>query len=409
MKNYINRHIEARISKTLKAYPSVLITGPRQVGKSTLLKKCFPDIEYINLDDNVVLMALKQDTKGFLELQGTPLIIDEVQRAPEIFVSLKYQIDNGRTSGMYILTGSQRYQLMQGISDSLAGRISIIELLGFSNREINNESFTLPFIPTLEYLKQRKNSAVILPIAEVWKRIHRGSMPELYSNEYIEWNQFYADYFTTYIERDVRQLSSFGDGLTFYAFITAVAARAGELLNITTLARDVGIDERTAKRWLSILEASGIIFLLRSFSLNINKRMIKTPKVYFTDTGLICYLCRWLTADQLVNGAMAGAIYENYVISEILKSYLNTAEPSDMYFYRDTNGREIDLLIYKNNTLHPIEIKKTSSPNLKDIKHFSVLEGMNGINIGEGGVICNHDKLLPLQDGKYRIIPISYI
>ena len=406
---YIRRHVEEIINKLFQAYPVIIITGPRQVGKSTLLKKYFSDINYITMDDLADCEAVKRDSKDFLELQGTPLILDEVQLVPEIFPTLKLISDSDRHNGMYILTSSQRYQLMQNISESLAGRIGIIEMLGLSNRELANINFEEPFLPTLDYLKKRKKAGIEnISVTELWNRIHKGSMPEIYSNDNLPWKNFYSDYVRTYIERDVRQLANVGDAIAFNSFITALAARTGELLNINSLANDVGIDNRTAKRWLSILEASGIIYILRPFSTNINKRVVKTPKIYFTDTGLVCYLCRWLTPDNLRLGAMSGAIYETYVISEIIKSYYNKADIPDLFFYRDASGKEIDLLIYQNNCLYPIEIKKTSSPNLKDIKHFSVLQEFKDIEIGDGGVICNHDKLLPLQNN-FRVIPINYI
>ena len=405
---YIARHIEKTIEKSFAAFPAVLITGPRQVGKSTLLINRFKNIPNVTLDSPLQLLSLRQDPVEFFKLHGSPLIIDEVQRAPECFSVLKYMIDSDRRAGMYILTSSQKYALMKGVSESLAGRIGIIDMLGLSDREIYEDPFDRPFLPTSDYLLERRPK-MAPSIQNLWERIHRGSMPELYSNENMDWEQYYAAYVDTYIERDVKQLGSVGDTLAFTQFMTALASRTGELLNAASLARDVGVDSKTVKRWLSILQASNIIYLLQPFSLNINKRIIKTPKVYFTDTGLVCYLCRWLTPQTLANGAMAGSIYETFIVSEILKSYYNAGKEPDLYFFRNTDGQEVDLLFYRDGKLYPIEIKKTSSPNVKDAKHFGTLSTFfPSLEVSEGGIICNAEDLLPLGQN-LKIIPFRFI
>ena len=405
---YIARHIEKTIEKSFSAFPAVLITGPRQVGKSTLLLNRFKNIPNVTLDNPLQLLSLRQDPVEFFKLHGSPLIIDEVQRAPECFSVLKYMIDSDRRAGMYILTGSQKYALMKGVSESLAGRIGIIDMLGLSDREIYEDPFDRPFLPTSDYLLARRPKTAP-SIQNLWERIHRGSMPELYSNKNMDWEQYYAAYVDRYIERDVKQLGAVGDTLAFMQFMTALASRTGELLNAASLARDVGVDGKTVKRWLSILQASNIIYLLQPFSLNINKRVIKTPKVYFTDTGLVCYLCRWLTPETLANGAMAGSIYETFIVSEILKSYYNAGKQPDLYFFRNTDGQEVDLLFYRDGKLYPIEIKKTSSPNVKDAKHFGTLSTFfPTLEVSEGGIICNAEELLPLGQ-KLKILPSRFI
>lgn len=405
---YIARHIEKTIEKSFAAFPAVLITGPRQVGKSTLLLNRFKNIPNVTLDNPLQLLSLRQDSVEFFKLHGSPLILDEVQRAPECFSVLKYMIDSDRRAGMYILTGSQKYALMKGVSESLAGRIGIIDMLGLSDREIYEDPFDRPFLPTSDYLLERRPK-MAPSIQNLWERIHRGSMPELYSNKNMDWEQYYAAYVDTYIERDVKQLGSVGDTLAFTQFMTALASRTGELLNAASLARDVGVDSKTVKRWLSILQASNIICLLQPFYLNINKRIIKTPKVYFTDTGLVCYLCRWLTPETLANGAMAGSIYETFIVSEILKSYYNAGKEPDLYFFRNTDGQEVDLLFYRDGKLYPIEIKKTSSPNVKDAKHFGTLSTFfPSLEVSEGGIICNAEDLLPLGQN-LKIIPFRFI
>lgn len=405
---YISRHIETTIEKMFSAFPSVLVTGPRQVGKSTLLFNKFAGMKYVSLDDPLQLLALKQDPIGYFKLRGTPLIVDEVQRAPECFAVFKHMIDRDRRAGMYLLTGSQRFELMKGVSESLAGRIGVVNMLGLSDREIYGDPFREPFLPTESYLLGR-NSAIPCDLTELWKRIHRGSMPELYSNDRMEWERYYAAYVDTYIERDVKQLSAVGDTLVFARFMVVLASRTGELLNEAALAREVGVDNKTIKSWLSILQASGVIYLLRPFSLNIGKRVVKAPKLYFTDTGLVAYLCRWFTPETLANGAMSGAVYETFIVSEVIKSYLNAGKEPDIYYFRNTDGQEVDLLFYRDGTLYPAEIKKTSSPNIKDVKHFKALaSSFPAVKIGEGGVICNADDLLPLGDG-VKIIPFTYI
>ena len=272
---YIKRHIEKTLREYNESFPVVLVTGSRQVGKSTMLKESFGDVEYVTLDDRVVHNALHQDPQGFLMVKGTPLIIDEIQREQASFVDIKYLVDKNRHPGMYILTGSQRYELMEKVSESLAGRIGVLNMLPLSVREAQGDSFDAPFIPTGEYLNRRKSTQAI-SVKDIWKMIHRGFMPELVVNRKMQWEAYYAAYVDTYIERDVRALTQVGDMLTFVRFMTALAARTGELLNMHDVAKDVGIDDKTVKRWISILEASGIIYMLKPFSLNVNKRVVKT-------------------------------------------------------------------------------------------------------------------------------------
>ena len=405
---YIKRHIKKTIDEYLSEFSAVLLTGPRQIGKSTILVNSYPEIPYQTLDDMFVFQQMHEDSKGYIKSLGNPVIFDEIQRAPNSFLDFKYLIDENKKPGMYILTGSQKFELMKGISESLAGRVGILNMLGLSNREIYKDEFSKPFIPTTEYFNNR-SPKFTLDNVELWKRIHRGSMPELYSNKNINWERYFSSYIQTYVNRDINELAQVGNKLAFSQFLTALASRTGELLNLASLANDVGIDQRTAKSWLSILEATNMIILLQPFSFNVTKRVVKTPKVYFTDTGLVCYLCRWLTPDTAERGAMAGALYETFVINEIIKSYYNSGKDLDMYFYRDSNGSEVDLLFYQNGTIYPIEIKKTSSPNIKDIKHFKTLNNaFNNIKIGEGGVICNYEKLAFLSENN-KVIPISYI
>lgn len=405
---YIKRHIEKVVKASEKTYPVVLITGPRQVGKSTMLKNLYPSVNYETLDSPFLLQTIKNDSIGFLKLQGVPCILDEIQKAPDLFASIKYLVDRNRQDGMYFLTGSQKFQLMKGVSESLAGRVSIINMLGLSMREINGDEFDQPFLPTKEYLFAR-NAKASVDIKELWNKIHRGGMPRLYENTDVNWERYFSDYLNTYLERDIHQLEQVGDTLSFLQFMTTLAARTGELLNMDSIAKEIGVSAPTVKRWLAVLQKSNIIYLLQPFSLNVGKRIVKSPKVYFTDTGLACYLCKWTTPDSLYSGAMSGQMYETFVVSEIIKSYYNAGLEPNIYFFRSSNGQEVDLLFYQNGVLYPIEIKKSTNPNIKDIKYFNALpDYFPTVKVGEGGVVCSCDKLYSLGE-KNKIIPVSYI
>ena len=307
------------------------------------------------------------------------------------------------------MCGSQQFKMMKGVSESLAGRIGLLTLLGLSLREMNDTAFDRPFIPTDDYFSERKEQLKAIEYDNVWETIHRGSMPELYENPDFDWRMFYGAYVRTYIERDVRELSDIGDTVKFTKFMVAAAASTGQLLNLASLARDAGISQPTAERWLSILVASNIVYLLSPYSNNITKRAIKTPKLYFLDTGLAAYLTKWNTPDVLKSGAMAGAFFESFVISEIIKSYYNKGilEPP-LYFYRDKDMNEIDLIIEENGTLYPLEMKKHADPTKKDINAFSLLDKIPNIQRGQGGVICLYDRLMTLK-GEDKIIPVSYL
>lgn len=406
---YIKRHMSKVLERAANDYPSVLVTGARQVGKSTLLENTFKNVPCISLDDFTVISKLKADPMYLVRENTPPIIFDEVQYAPIMFRSIKLQIDKDHKNGMYFMTGSQAFALMKGVSESLAGRVGIFDLLGLSNREISGEDFDKPFLPTEEYFKERKPKIEKVDLTKMWKRIQRGSMPELIVNEKKDWNNFYRDYFRAYIERDVRALEQVGDEIAFANFVTALAARTGELLNMASISKDIGISQPTIKKWISILRASNIITLLQPFSLNAKTRIVKTPKIYFNDTGLVCFLCGWNTPESTKNGAQSGNIFETFVVGEIMKSYLNAGKDTrNIYYYRD-NHSEIDLLFWENGTLYPIEIKKTSSPNPKDIKHFAILQNAFPTQkIGTGGLICNYDKLINYGEGN-KIIPVNYI
>lgn len=402
---YIKRHIENAVLERAKMKGAVVVTGARQVGKTTLIENLKPDITRITFDDLPTRRRALEEPSVFFELNPPPVFIDEVQYAPVIFHYIKILLDKSRNKGDFFLTGSQSFELMQNVTESLAGRAGILELLGLSLREINKETWSKPFLPTLEYLKERKNTKPLLSVSKVWEIIQRGCMPELVANPDFKWQEFYADYTKTYIERDVRKLTQVADEDSFFKFMTVCAAMTGQMLNLASLAKDVGVSEPTAKRWLSVLKTSGIVYLLKPYSNNAIKRAVKTPKLHFLDSGLAAYLTRWLTPETLSYGAMSGHFFESFVVSEILKSYLNAGLEADLYFLRDGHQKEIDLLIHENNTLYPIEIKTTAEPKPSDIKHFSMLEDIKNVNIGEGGVICLARDILPLKDRNY-VIPL---
>ena len=406
---YIIRHAEKTVETLSKMFGAVLVAGPRQVGKTTMLERITNGFNKSTLDDPIVRAAAEGQSGTFFKDNPPPVFVDEIQKAPALFEKIKLYLDRDKKKGQFYLCGSQQFKMMKGVSESLAGRIGLVTLLGFSMRERYGVAFDEPFIPTEEYFFARRTETARIGYDDVWNMIQRGSMPELADNPDFDWKLFYSAYVSTYIERDVRELSEIGDTVKFMNFMIAAAASVGQLLNLASLARDVGISAPTAERWLSILVASNIIYLLPPHSNNITKRVVKTPKLYFLDTGLAAYLTRWTTPDVLKNGAMAGAFFENFVLSEIIKSYYNRGitEPP-LYFYRDKDMREIDLLIADNGTLYPIEIKKHADPHKKDIAAFQILDSVPDMKRGTGGVICLYDELISLSETD-KVIPVTYL
>lgn len=406
---YTKRHAEKTVQELARMFGAVLVAGPRQVGKTTMLQKITSNIGYVTLDDPILRASAEEESGTFFKDNPPPVFVDEIQKAPVLFEQIKLYLDRERQKGQFFMCGSQQFKMMKGVSESLAGRIGLVTLLGFSLREAYGIECDTPFIPTEEYFSERRGQLADISYDDVWNRIHRGSMPELYDNPDFNWQMFYGAYVRTYIERDVRELSEIGDTVKFTKFMVAAAASTGQLLNLSSLARDVGISQPTAERWLSILVASNIVYLLQPYSNNITKRAIKTPKLYFLDTGLAAYLTKWNTPEVLKSGAMAGAFFESFVVSEIIKSYYNKGvlEPP-LYFYRDRDMNEIDLLIEENGTLHPIEMKKHADPQKRDVQAFAVLDRMPGIERGSGGVVCLYDRLITWQ-GTDRVIPINYL
>ena len=406
---YIQRHAEKTASKLAEMFGAILIAGPRQVGKTTMLEKLTDGITYVSLDDPIIKASAEEESGTFFKDNPPPVFVDEIQKAPALFNKIKLLLDRSHKKGQFFMCGSQQFKMMKGVSESLAGRIGLCTLLGFSLREAHAVECSLPFIPTEEYFSARKQNLADITYDEVWNTVQRGLMPELFINPNYSWQLYYSAYVRTYIERDVRELSEIGDTVKFTNFMIAAAASTGKLVNVASLARDVGISAPTAERWLSILVASNIVYLLQPYSNNVMKRAIKTPKLYFLDTGLAAYLTRWNSPEVLKTGAMAGAFFESFVISEIIKSYYNAGiSDPPIYFYRDKDMNEIDLLIENNGTLYPIEIKKHADPQKSDAKAFKLIDSIPNVQKGQGGIVCLYDNLVTLTEG-VKVIPIKYL
>lgn len=404
------RTLQKTIDAISTAFPILLLTGPRQVGKTTLLELSAKEKRtYVTLDDMDARMLAKNDPALFLQNYSLPITIDEVQYAPELMSYIKIIVDKEKKNGLFWLTGSQKFHLMKGITESLAGRVAVLDLLGLSGAEIEGRGENaFPFLPTNDWLEKTKphiNSNISMP--DIYKRIWLGSFPRIYENGESIRDIFYRSYIQTYIQRDVMDILKISNEMDFMRFLTAIAARTGQMLNYADLSRDVGVDNKTIKSWISVLETSGIVYLLKPYHNNLSKRFIKSPRLYFLDTGLCTYLAKWPDSISLANGAMAGAILETYIFSEILKSYWHNGIEPYFHYYRDTDQKEIDLIIEIGDTLYPIEFKKTAIPSLNASKHFSVLENM-GKNIGMGAVLCFVEKDIPLSK-TVRAIPIRYL
>lgn len=383
---YISREIERTIEEMLGQFKVVLVTGARQVGKTTVLRERLGDrYSYVSMENLADFDLAERDAALFFQTRDLPVIIDEVQRAPSLFQATKWIVDQSEERGRVVLTGSQTYELMRGVSESLAGRIGILEMSGMSLREIVGRARGRGrYLPTMI----GRGAAELPESFDLWEHIQRGSMPELVATD-IRWDRFWSSYVSAYLERDVRALVNLKNERGFYNFMIAAAARSGQLFNASDIANDVGVDYKTVQSWTSILQASGIVRLLYPFWPNTGKQLTKTPKLYFMDTGLVCHLTRWTTPDQLRRGAVAGHVFETFVVSEVLKSYMNAgANLRDVWFYRDAKKREIDLVIQEGHVLHPVEVKTAATVREDAAKSFSCLEDMEGYEVGFGHVIC---------------------
>lgn len=421
MYKYKNRTIEKTLNKMVNNYPVIMVTGPRQVGKTTLLFKLMKEyktkIQFLSLDDMKLRVQANEDPELFLRTHKPPLIIDEFQYAPGLLSYIKMIVDEARreeifgnkkeVGTLYYLTGSQVFQTMKDVSDSLAGRIGILDLFAFSTRELNCLEEDV-FLPDIDKLKKKCVNPKV-SIVEVFERILKGSYPELYSGKNIDVEKFYEVYVRTYMERDVREIINVKDEIKFMKFISSVAVRTAQEYNACDIANDVGIDSKTVDEWLSVLKNTGLVFLLQSYTNNNVSRIVKRPKLYFMDTGLACYLAGYTNSVVLEKSAYNGAIFETYVISEIVKTFTNNGKDPRkyMYYYRDNNQKEIDLLIIDNNKIYPVEIKKSSNPGKNAIKNFDVVKKFE-MDTGNGIVLCMASDIFAIDENNYYV-PIEYI
>lgn len=411
---YIKRAMEETVLNISSMFPVLLVTGPRQVGKTTMLRKLAgAERRYVTLDDPDVRYLAKKDPALFMQRYTPPVLIDEIQYAPELFPYIKMHVDTAKKKGDIWLTGSQAFSLMANVSESLAGRVGIIQLLGLSNAEIYgypNERFTTD----PQRLMERMGKTREWTLGELYARIFKGSMPELYAEEMMDWETYYRSYVNTYLQRDICSLAQVADEMSFYRFMTVAAAHTSKPVIYEELANAADISAPTAKKWLSILVSSHIIALVQPYYNNILKRVVKMPQMHFLDTGLAAYLLKWENPEVLERGAMSGAFFESFVFSEIYKSYLNAGKEPPVFYYRDKDQKEIDLLIVQNASVFPVEIKKSASPGRMAVKNFHVLDpvqepeksgGLDTLkmNIGTGNVICMARELLPLDEKNWYV------
>lgn len=406
---HILRTLSKQIVAASETFKVVLVTGPRQVGKTTLLKELSgAERSYVTLDDLDTRIAAQQDPKSFIASLRYPVLIDEVQYAPELFSYIKMKVDEDQIPGQFWLTGSQQFAMMKNISDSLAGRVAILDMLGISLAEEEGRAETPHFIPTKEALQERMQyiTKPLLP-QDIFNKIWRGSFPDVVTQSGKNWERFYSSYITSYIEKDVRDYLRIDDLVAFRKFMQVAASRTSGMLNYTNISKDIGISVQTVKSWINVLQATGHIAIIQPYFNSYTKRTIKTPKMHFLDTGLCCYLTGWLTPETLEKGAMSGGMLESYVVSEIIKSYIHNGKRPPIFYYSDKEQNEVDLLIEEAGILHPIEIKKSATVRNIKFKGFDFLKNTKA-QIGHGALLCPTDNRLPIKKD-VDVVPIGWI
>lgn len=406
---YIHRTLERKFLKMSSFFKAVLVTGARQVGKTTMLKHLAENENrtYVSMDNQMARSLAKTDPVLFFQMYKPPIIIDEIQKAPELFEQIKIMCDETDQRGLFWLTGSQQYHMISNIHETLAGRIGILELYSLSKNETDNIIFPNELDFTLDCLLERQKVSGKNDITDIFDHIWRGGMPAALDADEEQRQEYFNSYIETYLMRDVSEEGGITDTVRFRRFLNACAALTAEQVNYSTLAEAADISQPTAKAWLLLLESLGIIYLLKPFANNEIKRLAKTPKLYFCDTGLCAYLSMWLTRDTLMNGAASGHYFENYVVAELLKNYSYSQSKVNLTYYRDSNAKEIDVLIEENGRIHPLEIKKSANPNRREIKKYEVLE-KTGMQTGAGGIICMCEEVIPINS-RNSFIPCNLI
>lgn len=387
----IKRQLLEKLTEAAKKYPVLTITGPRQSGKTTLARYVFKDYQYVSLEEPDNTKMAKEDPRGFLDQYTGNLIIDEAQKVPKLFSYIQTIVDTEDKPGRFILTGSHNFLLMENITQSLAGRCAIFHLLPFSKTELKNSKPV-----DIDHIDELKPPAEKKKAGDLYKMLFTGFYPRIHDRK-LEPQEWLQDYLVSYIERDVRLISNIGNVETFQRFMGFCAAHSGQILNITSLASDCGITSTTAKKWLSILECSFIIKLLRPHYRNFNKRLIKSPKIYFTDTGLMCHLLKIRSSDELRQSDMKGLVFKTWVINEFIKNYYNRRREPDMFFWRDSSGNEVDLVISKGNELLPIGIKSSQTFNDNLIKELNFWRSLTDNPKHPGVLIYGGDKFLKFK------------
>ena len=407
--DYIKRELERKFLAMNEVFKAVMVTGARQVGKSTMLKKMAEREErtYVNLDNSRDRELAKRDPGLFFQVYKPPILIDEAQKVPELFEYIKILCDESDQTGLFWLTGSESRKLLKQAGDSLAGRICILKMYSLSQREKAGKCDLGKMELSYASLLKRSSEFPENDLPNIYTHIWEGGMPGIIGMNAEQRMEYYESYIETYLMRDAVDDNGISDTEGFRKVLRACAAFAGNLVNYSDLAQAGNVSVPTAKEWIKILQSMGIIFLLEPYSNNELKRMIKTPKLYFCDTGLCAYLSMWTSMETLMNGAASGHFYENYVVSELLRMYACSKNRVNMTFYRDTNQKEIDIVLEENGTLHPLEIKKSSNPEKKWISSFHLLE-KSSLKIGEGGIICMATKPFPIDENN-NLIPSNII
>ena len=395
---YIKRELERKFLKMNSHFKAILVTGARQVGKTTMLKHLAEGTNrtYVSLDNRMARELAQTDPVLFFQTYQPPILIDEIQKAPGLFEQIKIMCDESDEKGQFWITGSQQYQMMKQVRETLAGRIGILNLYSLSQREKQDVLIDDDLNLSLQGLLQRQKLFQKNNIVTVYEHIWKGGMPDVQEVDREIREEYFNSYVETYLMRDATEVGGVSDTVKFSKFLSASAALVSQQVNYATLAEASDISEPTAKVWLNILEGLGIVYLLKPYENNELKRLVKMPKLYFCDTALCAYLSMWLSPETLMNGAASGHYYENYVVMEFVKTYAYSKSKANLSYYRDSNAKEIDLFIEENDTIHPIEIKKSASPNRREIKKYSVID-KTSLKRGSGGIVCICEEVIPID------------